>query len=743
MNQKAQIASNVYPGLPALAGAGPVESVSTAMRQVHTLIQRIAPTDRPVLIFGPTGSGKDIAAQELHRQSPRASSPFVDVNCCSIPETLLEAELFGHERGAFTGAVSSRAGYFAQAEDGTLFLDEIGDLPLSLQPKLLRAIESGQFRSVGSSELQRFAGRIVAATHRDLAQMVREGRFREDLYYRLSVFTIRIPSLAQRREDIPLLVQYFAGQQRRSLQFTPDALARLACAAWPGNVRQLKNVIDRIAVLTDSPCLDVAMVESFLSEPSEPCGQDIDEAVARLLQIEGEDKMSAVEHLLLDKVLRDCAGNKTAAARMLGVNRKVIERRVQSQANSLKRASTLGQRAQTLLVASDYAAGSATLRSALAHLRALPPSEEERRVRFELLRQLALCMRAQQGWLTDEVLEVYAETLRVGRGMVSPTELDTLMFGNWTAHLMRLELAKARGLADEMRLRGLETGDADLQIDGCIALANTRFWLGEFEGTLELVDEIAALSNPQDSSVTRQGMNPATLVTMLEGLAAHQHGDVARAQAAYHRLQGLCGELTHAFSLAIALQGCAWMGCVLGTFTEVAEYGSRLLAISEGFPFYRGVGQILVGYARSMAGEAHQAEEAMRSGFHQHMSNQGGLLFHSFYSLLLSRHHVAHGEPDKAREQVELALRIAMEHRELAYFPELLCVHGKVLWALGEVEGAEAEIRSAVSTATAMGSAPALLEAEETLARLLKTREPVAATVTCAVRTKQSPSDCA
>lgn len=737
--------SNTLPGLSAAAGLGPMVGVSTTMRQVHTLLGRIASTDRPVLILGPTGSGKDVAAQELHRRSPRASKPFVDVNCSSIPETLMEAELFGHEKGAFTGAVSSRPGYFAQTAGGTLFLDEIGDLPLSLQPKLLRAIESYRFRSVGSVEQRSFEGRIVAATHRDLVQMVHEGLFREDLYYRLSVFTIRIPSLDQRREDIPALVQHFAAQQTRSLQFTPDVLQLFAQANWPGNVRQLKNTIERIAVLTDSPCIDASAVAPFLGDSADPCCQGLDEAVARLLRIEGEDKMSAVEHLLVDRVLRDCRGNKTAAARMLGVNRKVIERRVQAHANSLDRAGALSRRAQTMFEDSDYEEGATTLQSALAQLRTLPPSEEERKLRFDLLRQLGLCMRAQHGWLDVEVLDIYAAALRIGRGIVAASELNTLMFGNWTAQLTRLELAKARELAEEMRSQGVQNGDSSLQVDGCIALANTRFWLGEFDATLELVDEIGRLSSFEAASVLRQGMNPVALVVMLEGLAAHQRGDAERVQAAYRQLQRLSGELTHDFSLAIALQGCAWIGCLIGDLAEVARSGQRLLTISEGqgFSFYRGVGEILVGFARSMAGDHREAEETMKRGFHESMARRGGLLFHSFYSLLLSRHHLSHGQPAKAREQAELALQIAVEHHELAYFSELLCIRGKAMLAMGDVLAAEEEFHTAVSTALAMANVPALDEAKQELARLSKTPEPFPDDVVRVAAAKQPASDCA
>lgn len=202
---------------------------SLACQRVRQLIERMAPTDRPLLIRGPTGAGKEVVARRVHRLGIQPEAPFVDVNCAAIPENLVESELFGHARGAFTGASNYRAGFFQQVGPGTLFLDEIGELPLALQPKLLRVLETREFRPVGSTDALPFHGRIVAATHRDLAQMVRDGQFREDLYYRLAVFVVELPGLDQRKEDIPALVRHFAGQHAELV----DQIAQLAHIAWP------------------------------------------------------------------------------------------------------------------------------------------------------------------------------------------------------------------------------------------------------------------------------------------------------------------------------------------------------------------------------------------------------------------------------------------------------------------------------------------------------------------------------
>jgi transcriptional regulator with GAF, ATPase, and Fis domain len=218
-----------------------------------------------VLIEGPTGSGKELVAQALHRLSSRSGKPFAALNCAAIPEALLEAELFGHTRGAFTGAVHGRVGRIEAADGGTLFLDEVGEMPLSLQAKLLRFVECGELQRVGDNETLRVDVRIIAATHRDLVQKAATGEFRSDLYYRLAVFLIRTPSLAAHREDIPLLVEHFLEKLGREMpvkRVNPSAMERLATHAWPGNVRELEHVLERAVILAgDEPVLTTDQID--------------------------------------------------------------------------------------------------------------------------------------------------------------------------------------------------------------------------------------------------------------------------------------------------------------------------------------------------------------------------------------------------------------------------------------------------------------------------------------------------
>ena len=239
--------------LPELVGHAP------CLLEVSRRVRLVAPRMTPVLIEGPTGSGKELVAEALHRLSPRSRKPFVAINCAAIPEALLEAELFGHTRGAFTGAVQGRTGRIEAANGGTLFLDEIGEMPLSLQSKLLRFVECGELQRVGDNETLKVDVRIVAATHQPLAQHAQEGHFRSDLYYRLAVFLIRTPALAEHLEDLPLLVGHFLermGRETPVKRISPAACRKLAAHDWPGNVRELEHVLERAAILAgDEPVM--------------------------------------------------------------------------------------------------------------------------------------------------------------------------------------------------------------------------------------------------------------------------------------------------------------------------------------------------------------------------------------------------------------------------------------------------------------------------------------------------------
>ncbi|WP_211091352.1 sigma-54-dependent transcriptional regulator [Pseudothauera rhizosphaerae] len=285
---------------------------SPAMQHLCALLKRVAPTPATVLILGESGVGKEVAARALHQMSPRAERPFVPVNCAAITPELIESELFGHVKGAFTGAADNRHGLFYYANGGTLFLDELGELPLPLQTKLLRVLEEKRIRPVGSAKEVPVDVRVVAATNRDLRTEVAAGRFRQDLYYRLEVMTLTIPPLRERPEDVALLAAHFNTQLAQRLGLPPlalgdEALRRLAAYAWPGNVRELRNLIERSLILGHLP------LDADAAIPG--AGEALPVSLAEVEK----------RHIL--SVLAACRGNKSRAADLLGVSRKTVERK--------------------------------------------------------------------------------------------------------------------------------------------------------------------------------------------------------------------------------------------------------------------------------------------------------------------------------------------------------------------------------------------------------------------------------
>ena len=293
---------------------------SPAMQQVYKLIGQVAGSDATVLIRGESGTGKELVVNAIHFNSHRAKGPLVKVNCASIPETLLESELFGHEKGAFTNAAFRRIGRFEEASGGTLFLDEIGELVPALQAKLLRAIQERTIERLGSNAPVGVDIRLIAATARNLEQAVEEGEFREDLYYRLNVVTIPLPPLRERRQDIPALVQHFLNRSGRKASITPQALAMLEEYHWPGNVRELENTIERALVLAREGI--VTKTEIQLRPPSEKIGARWTDQVP--IEVGWQANVSELEKALVERALRQAQGNKSKAAELLRIHRRLL-----------------------------------------------------------------------------------------------------------------------------------------------------------------------------------------------------------------------------------------------------------------------------------------------------------------------------------------------------------------------------------------------------------------------------------
>jgi formate hydrogenlyase transcriptional activator len=319
---------------------------SPALQHVLELVETVAPSDSTVLLLGETGTGKELIARAIHERSRRKERTFVKLNCAAIPTGLLESELFGHEKGAFTGAISQKIGRMELADQGTLFLDEVGDIPMEIQPKLLRALQEQEFERLGSTHTRKVNIRLIAATNRDLEKMIANREFRSDLFYRLNVFPIRIPPLRERREDIPLLVSYFvqkfAGEMQKRIEAIPVGVMKgLAAWDWPGNIRELENFIERAVILTRGKSLDAPLEElrkRSTEEPTRTAGQADD--IARIVKetisaLSGKKEVAGeFEKKQREEIVRALTeskgrvGGADGAAARLGINRTTLMARI-------------------------------------------------------------------------------------------------------------------------------------------------------------------------------------------------------------------------------------------------------------------------------------------------------------------------------------------------------------------------------------------------------------------------------
>lgn len=322
--QKERELDNLRRRLDQKFGLDQIVGQSRQMKEVFARIQRAAPVDSTVLILGESGTGKELVAEALHHNSPRKKGPFVAVNCAAVPATLVESELFGHVRGAFTGATDRRIGRFEQADGGTLFIDEIGDFELGLQAKLLRVLETFTLTPVGGHEDRKVDVRVVAATSRDIRKMVENGSFREDLFYRLNVVTISLPPLRDRPDDIPILVEHFlreicASKHTEPKKISPEVFRRFQSYRWPGNVRELRNTLESMLVLSEGEMLTEAdLPERIAAQASSIATTEIPSGLT----------MDDLERLAITKALDQCHGNRTHAADRLGISVRTLQRKL-------------------------------------------------------------------------------------------------------------------------------------------------------------------------------------------------------------------------------------------------------------------------------------------------------------------------------------------------------------------------------------------------------------------------------
>lgn len=299
---------------------------SLPMRALMSLIMKVSPTDSTVLILGESGTGKELVATSIYDQGLRKDKPFIKLNCAAIPEELLESELFGHEKGAFTGATAFKPGKFDMAAGGTIFLDEIGDMPLNLQSKILRIIQEREFYRVGGSKTIQVDVRFIASTNKNLEAMVKEGRFREDLFYRLNVFTLHLPPLRERCEDIPALVEHFLKKSARAVDITSAALQLLMAYSWPGNVRELQNVIERASVICEDGYIEPSHLPVHITGAFEKSNASITLGLPSGMSL--DDRLAEIEKNMIIEALRQTGGVQVRATELLGINQRSLWHRI-------------------------------------------------------------------------------------------------------------------------------------------------------------------------------------------------------------------------------------------------------------------------------------------------------------------------------------------------------------------------------------------------------------------------------
>lgn len=702
-----------------------VNCISQAMTSLYKVIDRIALCNAPVLIVGPTGSGKEIIANRIHCAGKNYNAPLIDVNCGSIPENLMESELFGHEKGSFTGATVKHKGYFNLVGDGTLFLDEIGELTLPQQVKLLRVLETRKFRPVGSESNLEFNGKIITATNKDLEQLVAEKKFREDLYYRLNVFKLDVPALNERMEDIPILIQHFASKQREDLIFSKEAMAEIIVADWPGNVRQLKNFVERISYLSEKSIIPAATVRLFLSKQSDTDDENLKTITEKIMGLHVKNKLTTVEYHIIQRSLDDSNGNKSAAAKILGVHRKTVERCVKAfdiDAHEIFILSASGKKHQDL---SEYIPALREYEKSINLAEKYSCSVRFESLKFEILLKQCVCLRNLNGYNSADVIKKHDEALALGKKLSKADKLPPIYFGIWAKHLMNMELAKALELAEKYLNESRSLENPSLISQAYITIANTKFWMGEFEDVHKNLSGFIKFYVSNDEIFSNYGYDPFVLYLFLFSLASFHLGDFRGSKKTLAQLHRYAETIEHPYSTAIALHASTWITFLMGDYKKSHSYCTRLIEMASNaqFTFYTGIGMVFKGYYNTaFGGEPADGIDLIKEGFAM-ASNGSGLLFHSLYAIILGRVHIMDNNIPEALGSIQKAIRIADDNKELCYISELLSVRGELYRLMGDAEKAENDLRAAICLAAQLKSIPAELNACISLAIILSDAE--------------------
>lgn len=697
---------------------GPNSPIKNILYQAR----RIALSSSPVLIIGATGVGKENLARYIHNAGTHANAPFIDLNCSAVPENLFETELFGHVKGAFTGASANRNGYMLSAESGTLFLDEIGEMPLSLQPKLLRALETRTFRPVGSTHLHSFKGRIVAATHRDLASLSKKGLFREDLFYRLAVFSLEIPTMDQRKNDIPALVEYFSSLQPKPLSFTEEGLEYLKGYSWPGNIRELRNLIDRLSILTDTSVIDKPTLAKFISYTASRKASSLETFVNAVLDMsEIGDKLTLMEHLLVSGALHRSKGSKTEAARLLGIDRKAVERRAAKLHSCSQSVRMSVDKADIAMRHGDFKAAIAILEACLTGSTVAHELLRDESLHCNINYLLSICYQRTSGWMSEEGLRYCNRAADLAKRIGNKTIIQSTMFLVWTSLLMSLDLIKARNAANELLLHAREKGDQVFIQEGYIAVANTSFWLGDCKEVINILTESGLLASPDDAYTPLHQIDLQSLGIMFYGLSCFQLGHFKLARNALERLLVRRGKAELADQdRCFVLQGISWLGCLLEEWDLMGAAAQELKDLAKGntYSFFLGIGKFFYGRYLVEQGRKAEAEEEMATGYEKYVLYEGGLLFQSFQAWQRGELLLRQGKPQDCMLLVSSSIDISIRHQERTYLVELMELRARALAALGNKDAAKTGFESALSTACVLCTVPARIRAAAQLLRL-------------------------
>ena len=694
------------PGIVKVGVKGKViEVVIGKTERMHKLYRdavKAAQYRLPVLIRGETGSGKEWLASVIHSCGCEPCAPFLDVNCGAVTASLMESLFFGHEKGAFTGASQARDGYFSQVGSGTIFLDEIGELPVDLQPKLLRVLETGFFRPVGASQSIRFKGRIVAATHRDLEAMVKQGRFREDLFHRLNVLTLQIPSLKERKEDIPQLVDFFLSKSKKKVRLTDCAVNLLEAQQWSGNIRQLRNTIEKICVFSSEEVLNAVSIRSFLSN-SVCCAEDeLKQVVTKILDLNISNKMATVESLLIKEALKRYEGNKTRTAEELGLHRKALERRVKLMTTSVE---ALGASLKKIKKMQEDGAHVDVIEATDKCYRKsmhLSYCREVLDLRYEFLRIRCLSEREFYGWNAPCVMESYNEVVKLSWVLNDSGKLAFNLFGLWSVHLMNNELKEALVVAEQLQSLSVEMRCRSTKCKAVIALANTQFWMGRLEESTKNLDEFQVLYDQDLNTVKESGIDLLPLYLFLKGVVNCLSGRFNSAFAVVGKLKEYVEVNSHFFSQVVSYQALMIIEFFFSHHEKSNSYALKLIELTEMMEYrlYHGLGLVFHGaYINRYCREKGAA--IMAQGISECRGT--GEVFMPFYSLIRSKILMEAETVQLALKQLDEGIDFAVSGENYAFYPELLFLQSVSMATLG-MDGYKNGLRKAYGLVKAQGN---------------------------------------